>query len=152
VLSFSDNLPRPQASGRGSLASSAEGMPMRIPIITSRQLLYSLWILSTLLVVIGSLLPAESQIVRAIGTLPVSTKVLHFFAYTWLGLVAFIAVRRRRYAVVAAVAMALMGIALEYGQRFIPGRTFEVRDMWINSVGVLTGALIVAARKVGSQK
>jgi len=38
--------------------------------------------------------------------------------------------------------MILLGIALEFGQKLIPGRSCESRDMFINSLGVLTGILI----------
>jgi hypothetical protein len=54
----------------------------------SSRLLHVLWLLSILLVVSGSLLPGRSQVMRAVGMLPVSSKVLHFCAYTWLALLA----------------------------------------------------------------
>jgi VanZ family protein len=31
---------------------------------------------------------------------------------------------------------------LEFGQRLVPGRGFEVRDMFINGAGVLTGMVL----------
>src|ERR1039457_4951877 len=70
----------------------------------SLRLLYPLWILSILLVMIGSLLPASSPAIRAIGMLPVSAKGLHFCAYTWLALLALLAIKRRPVAVLAALA------------------------------------------------
>jgi VanZ family protein len=108
----------------------------------SSRLLYVLWLLSILLVMVGSLLPADSPVIRAVGRLPVSQKVLHFCGYTWLALLALLAVKRRSLAVVAALAMILLGVALEFGQKLVPGRSFEIRDMFINGFGVLTGLAI----------
>ena len=111
-------------------------------IFMSSRLLYVLWLLSILLVPIGSLLPAGSPVMRAVGRLPVSDKVLHFCAYTWLALLALLAIKRRFLAVPAALAMILLGVALEFGQKLVPGRAFEIRDMFINGFGVLTGIAI----------
>ena len=36
----------------------------------------------------------------------------------------------------------LAELALEFGQKLVPGRAFEVRDMFINGFGVLTGIVI----------
>jgi VanZ family protein len=111
-------------------------------MLMSSRLLYVFWLLSILLVVIGSLLPASSPVMRAVGRLPVSDKVLHFCAYTWLAFLALLAIKRRSGAVLAALAMILLGVALEFGQKLVPGREFEIRDMFINGVGVLTGIAI----------
>jgi VanZ family protein len=108
----------------------------------SSRSLYLLWILSILLVVSGSLLPASSPAMRAIGLLPVGSKILYFCAYTWLALLALLAVKRRPVALLAALAMILLGVALEFGQKLIPGRGFEIRDMFINGFGCLTGIAI----------
>lgn len=108
----------------------------------SSRLLYPLWILSVLLVVTGSLLPANSPVMRAVGLLPVGTKVLHFFAYTWLALLALLAIKQRPVAIMAALFTILLGVALEFGQKLVPGRGFEIRDMFINGAGVLTGFVI----------
>ena len=35
-----------------------------------------------------------------------------------------------------------VGVALEFGQKLMPGRAFEVRDMFINGAGVFTGIAI----------
>jgi VanZ family protein len=118
-------------------------------IPTTSRLLQVLWFVSLLLVVMGSLLPASSPVIRAVGRLPVSQKVLHFCAYTWLALLALLAFRRRSLAVVAALAMILLGVALEFGQKLVPGRGFEVRDMFINGAGVLTGIAIgILSRRI----
>lgn len=68
-----------------------------------------------------------------------SAKVLHFCAYTWLALLALLPIKRRSLAVLAALAMILLGVALEFSQKLVPGREFEIRDMFINGTDVLTG-------------
>jgi VanZ family protein len=101
------------------------------------------------MVVIGSLLPASSPLIRAVGKLPVSQKLLHFCGYTWLALLALLVIKRRPLAVTAALAMILLGVALEFGQKLVPGRAFEIRDMFINGAGVLTGIAIgIPTRRV----
>jgi VanZ family protein len=108
----------------------------------SSRLLYLLWLLSILLVITGSLLPASSPVIRAVGRLPVNQKVLHFCGYTWLAILAFLTIKRRSLAVMLALSMILLGVALEFGQKLVPGRAFEIRDMFINGFGVLTGIVI----------
>src|SRR6185295_5925529 len=94
-----------------------------IPPLSSR-LLYPLWIVSIFLVAIGELLPAASPVMRAVGRLPVSLKVLHFAAYAWLAFLALLAIKRRPIALLAALASILLGVALEFGQSLVPGRGF----------------------------
>ena len=108
----------------------------------SSRRLYALWLLSVLLVITGSLLPSGSPVMRAIGGLPVSTKVLHLLAYAWLAFLSLLAFKRQSVAVPAALAMILLGVTLEFGQKLVPGRGFEIRDMFINGAGVLTGMAI----------
>lgn len=101
-------------------------------------MLRTVWILSILLVVIGSLLPAASAPMRAIGLLPVSDKVQHFCAYGSLALFSTFAAPKRT-AILIALILILMGVALEFGQRLVPGRAFELGDMAANALGVLAG-------------
>lgn len=107
-----------------------------------RRLENVIWLFSLFLVVSGSLLPADSPMMQAVGMLPVNEKVLHFCAYAWLALVSLVVVRRRSHAVLVAFAMVLLGVTLEFGQKLVPGRSFELRDMYINSFGVFTGVLL----------
>jgi VanZ family protein len=45
--------------------------------------------------------------------------------------------------------MILLGVALEFGQKLVPGREFEIRDMCINGAGVLTGLAIgILSRRI----
>ena len=110
-------------------------------MIPSR-LLWALWLLSVFFVIAGSLLPASSPAMHLIARLPVSSKVLHFCAYTWLAFLTFLAIKRRPLALVAALAVILLGVGLEFGQKLVPGRGFEIRDMFINGFGCFTGIAI----------
>jgi len=105
-------------------------------------LILALWAVLICCVIVGSLVPARSAVIVAIGRLHISLKVLHFCGYTSLALMALMAIRRRSNAVLAALAMILLGVALEFGQKLSPGRSCEIRDMFINGAGVLTGIAI----------
>jgi len=108
-----------------------------------------LWGVLFCCVVVGSLLPARSAVIVAIGRMHISLKVLHFFAYASLALMALVAIRRRPAAVLTALAMILLGVALEFGQKLSPGRSCEIRDMFINGAGVLTGIAIgILSRRI----
>jgi len=102
----------------------------------------ALWVVLICCVTVGSLLPARSPVIVVIGRLHISLKVLHYCAYTSLALIALVAMRRRSAAVLAALAMILLGVVLEFGQKLVQGRSCEIRDMVINGVGVLTGIAI----------
>jgi VanZ family protein len=110
-------------------------------IFYTRTLILALWFVLICCVIVGSLLPGGSPVIVAVGHLHI-IKVLHYCAYTSLALIALVAVRRRSAAVLAALAMILLGVALEFGQKLVPGRSCEIRDMVINEVGVLTGIAI----------
>jgi len=116
---------------------------------SKQTLLMALWAVLICCVVVGSLVPAKSSVIVAIGRLHISLKVLHFFAYASLALIPLIAIRRRSAAVLAALAMILLGVALEFGQKLSPGRSCEIRDMFINGAGVLTGIAIgILSRRI----
>jgi VanZ family protein len=118
---------------------------------SKQTLILAVWAVLICCVVVGSLLPAKSSVIVAIGRLNISLKVLHFCGYMSLALIALIAIRRRPAAVLAALAMILLGVALEFGQKLSPGRSCEVRDMFINGLGVLTGIAIgLLSRRIAS--
>lgn len=120
------------------------------PLEKRHALILLVWAVQICCVVIGSLLSPESSVIGALSSLHISFKVLHFCAYTSLALTALISVRRRPAAVLAALAMILLGVALEFGQKLVPGRSFEVGDMFINGAGVLTGIAIGILSRVVS--
>ena len=116
---------------------------------SKQTLLMALWAVLICCVVVGSLVPAKSSVIVGIGRLHISLKVLHFFAYASLALIPLVAIRRRPAAVLAALAMILLGVALEFGQKLSPGRSCEIRDMFINGAGVLTGIAIgILSRRI----
>jgi len=64
-------------------------------------------------------------------------------------LMALVAIRRKSAAVLTALAMILLGVALEFGQKLSPGRSCEIRDMFINGAGVVTGIAIgILSRRI----
>jgi VanZ family protein len=114
-----------------------------------RTVILTLWIVLICCVIVGSLLPAKSSVIVAIGRLHLSLKALHYCSYTLLALMALVAIRRRSAAVLAALAMILLGASLEFGQKLVPGRSCEIRDMCINGAGVLTGIAIgILSRRI----
>ncbi len=100
-----------------------------------------LWIVALLLVIAGSLLPGSSLPIRELNYYHVNDKVLHFLAY---GVLAFLpALHERRPALVGLVAaVVLIGVLLEFGQRWSPGRTFDLADMAANACGALCGLVL----------
>ncbi len=118
--------------------------------VSARRLVWLAWILWTVCVVVGELLPHDSVPMKLIDLLPVSDKVVHFVAYAGIALCPALALGARDGALFGAAAVA-MGVALEYIQRMV-GRDFEVGDMLANAAGVLTGlllGLILRARTTG---
>jgi VanZ family protein len=93
-------------------------------------------------VVIGSLLPTSSTILRLMSRAPLGDKGLHFSAYLVLALLPVVGFERRRLGVVTGALMVLLGLALEGGQSFSPGRQVEFNDVVANGVGVLCGILL----------
>ena len=107
-----------------------------------RRLILALWVVLILCVIVGELLPAASPVMVDIGRLHVSDKVLHFCAYLALSSLPVIGFRDRRRGIVAAFSMFLLGILLEGGQHFSPGRAVEFGDVIANGAGVSCGALL----------
>jgi VanZ family protein len=101
-----------------------------------------LWAVLICCVVIGSLLPAASPVMVAVGRMHVSDKVLHFCAYLALSSLPVIGFRDRRRGVVAGVSMFVLGILMEAGQHFSPGRAVEFGDVIANGAGVSCGTLL----------
>jgi VanZ family protein len=97
-----------------------------------------LWILATLLVIAGSLLPAHSSAMESLARLNINDKVEHFAAYFVLALLP--SLQRRGWSLSAFIGFALaLGIALEYGQLYSPGRSFDVWDMVADATGTAVG-------------
>ena len=91
-----------------------------------------LLILSILALLIGSLIPTDH-----VGGPTVNDKLLHFVAYAMVGVLTVWVFQGRRLRLGFLLMLTVLGVALEFGQLFVPGRAFEVWDMIANSCGTL---------------
>ena len=108
----------------------------------TRTLILLLWATLICLVVTGSLLPAASPMMVAISHLHIHDKVQHFCAYLALSSLPVIGFEDRRRGIKAGLAMFFLGILMEGGQYFSPGRAVEFGDVIANGAGVGCGALV----------
>jgi VanZ family protein len=106
-----------------------------------KRLLDILWGLSALIVIVGSLLPARSAAMESLARLPVNDKVEHFGAYAVL---AFLPALHRRGRALSAflISTLVLGIALEFGQFYSPGRSFDLWDMAADAGGTIAGLCV----------
>ncbi len=74
-----------------------------------------------------------------------SDKAAHFTTYLVFALLAALTARSPRVQYQAWLAVIAYGIALEFAQRLVPGRTFDPADMLANTLGVASGALLALA-------
>ena len=109
---------------------------------TWRTLILSLWAFLVGCVVIGSLSPAASPVMVNIGRLQINDKVEHFCAYLALSFLPVIGFKDRRRGLRAGLSMFLLGILMEAGQHFSPGRSVELGDVLANGAGVSCGTLL----------
>ena len=93
-------------------------------------------------VVIGSLLPAASPVMVAISRLHIWDKLQHFGAYLALTFLPVVGFRDRRRGLMPGLSMFLLGVLMEAGQHFSPGRSVELGDVLANGVGVSCGTLL----------
>ena len=99
-----------------------------------------LWIVCLVVVIIGSLLPANSAALRALDKLDINDKVEHLLAYAALAFLPALH-ERRRYLIPVFFFAAALGVLLEFGQLYSPGRTFDVYDMLADGAGIVLGAI-----------
>ena len=107
-----------------------------------RTALLVLWAVLICCVVIGSLLPAANSVMVAIGRLHIWDKLQHFGAYLALSFLPVIGFRDRRRGLMAGLSMFLLGVLMEAGQHFSPGRAVELGDVLANGAGVGCGTLL----------
>jgi VanZ family protein len=98
------------------------------------------WVVFVCLVVAGSLLPGTSPAIAFLSR--ISDTLLHFLAYLVLGLLPIMWAQSRREAIFTALCMVALGLALECGQTFVPGRAFQFKDFLADDLGVLSGVLV----------
>ena len=104
--------------------------------------LLTVWAVLICCVVVGSLLPAANPVMVAVGRLHINDKVQHFGAYLALSFLPVIGFRDRRRGLMAGISMFLLGVLMEAGQHFSPGRAVELGDVVANGVGVSCGTLL----------
>ena len=104
--------------------------------------LLAVWAVLICCVVAGSLLPAANPVMVDIGRLHVNDKVMHFCAYLALSFLPVIGFRDRRKGLMAGLSMFLLGVLMEAGQHFSPGRAVELGDVIANGAGVSCGTLL----------
>lgn len=91
--------------------------------------------------IIGELLPGNSTPMGWIAATHINDKALHFGAYAVLAFLPVFGFGRRR-GILLALSMVALGMALEFAQRLVPFRSFEVADMMANALGVSTGIVL----------
>ena len=109
---------------------------------TQQALTLVCWTALICCVVVGSLSPAASPVMSAVGRLHINSKVMHFCAYLTLALLPVIGFKDRRSGIKAGLWMVLLGILMEAGQHFSPGRAVEFADVILNGAGVSCGVLL----------
>lgn len=107
-----------------------------------RTIILAFWAVLLCCVVVGELLPAASPVMVAVGRLHINDKVQHFCAYLALSLLPVIGFPDRRRGIVVGLSMFVLGVLLEGGQHFSPGRAVELGDVIANGAGVSCGALL----------
>lgn len=76
-----------------------------------------------------------------LSVVPGSDKLWHWGGHLLLALPIPFLFGGRQRVWAAGAALVAYGIALEFAQEFVPGRSFEVADMVANSAGVLSGTI-----------
>jgi VanZ family protein len=105
-------------------------------------LVLAFWAILICCVIIGSLAPAASPVMAVVGSFHINDKVQHFCAYLALSLLPGIGFRDRRKGLLVGLSMFLLGVLMEAGQHFSPGRAVELGDVLANGAGVGCGALL----------
>ena len=102
-----------------------------------RRLISVLWVISIVVVCYLSLKPRIEFPIDFKG----ADLAYHALAYFWLSFLPFFVFWDRRRSLVCALLMIPLGIALEFGQTFVPGRNFSIFDIIANSVGTILGMM-----------
>lgn len=106
-----------------------------------RLILRTLWGICVIAVIVGSLLPGDSALLRAVDYFLSNDKLQHFCAYAALAFLPAIH-ERPRILIGLLLLAAAMGVLLEFGQVYSPGRAFDVHDMAADGLGILAGTLL----------
>jgi VanZ family protein len=99
-----------------------------------------------LFTIISELLPGDSAPMMALSVTHVNDKVLHFSAYAMVSFIPAFGLRLTP-ALGYLVTTELVGIALEFAQRFVRQRSYDPYDVAANTAGVFTGIVIAVAAR-----
>ena len=80
-----------------------------------------------------------------ISTIPFNDKGAHFLIYGALAFALTLIIQKPPIAVKGAILLTGVGVAEEFRQRFVSGRTFEVADMVANGLGAAVGLVVALA-------
>jgi VanZ family protein len=69
-------------------------------------------------------------------------KLVHFMGYTVLAILPVAFLELLAMGIALAASMIPLGIGLEFAQRLVPGRSFEIGDMVADSLGVIAGMIL----------
>ena len=108
---------------------------------TNPALFQVLWLLAMAATITGELLPGTSAPMRWVAATHINDKTLHFTAYALLAFIPVVGFQLRR-GIPLALSMVFLGVALEFAQRLVPSRSFEIADMVANALGVLAGIVL----------
>lgn len=79
-------------------------------------------------------------------------KIMHFFAYCFFSVLAFLIVRTRLQFVGLCMAIVLYSLLLELAQSLTPFREASLADFIANTVGVIVGAILISKANRLSKK
>src|SRR6266852_4876989 len=110
--------------------------------VKGTRVLRMVWGGCVLVVIIGSLLPGNSIPIQTLGRLHINDKVQHALAYAVLALLPVLHEQRRNSVALLLLVAVAMGILLELGQLYSPGRSFDTYDMLADVAGIMVGVAI----------
>ena len=96
------------------------------------------FVVGLVLVIVLSLVPASTPVPQT----GLSDKVEHFIAYLALAATAVMGFHGRRARVIIIFSLLGLGILMEIGQLFSPGRVTSSGDVIANALGVMCGATL----------
>lgn len=94
----------------------------------------AVWFLAICIITAGSLAPSAS-----LPDFSANDKGLHFITYLILSILPALTYGWTKKGVLACLTMVVLGLGLEFGQLYVPGRSFETSDILANGLGVLIG-------------
>jgi len=129
-----------------SLCPSDSDNPMCAPLqpASASRISFVLWLVVLAAVITGSLLPGAVAARIPLAAAHLTNKDAHFLGYSALAFLSLLAFPHCLTGLVCAAAAVPLGVALEFAQRLVPGRSFEVGDMIANTLGVCAGLALAA--------